>query len=221
MQRRRVTLPRPNLTRVDATRLTITAVYDWNEEREQVFTGASPETGDVNTVFGGYSYRARGDERPEHHVFVNLSRLRGDPSVAALYMQYSTGEDSFTLSPPSSPTEPEVALRVLALAQPRHLHCSVAFRLAGLEGSNLWFPLPVEVAGPKGAPQVFEIRGVRAAAYGERDAQTPDYTFTMDRLSGQDVNLDVSFDTSGSVDQTLLNRILTQARKIVDPLVGL
>jgi hypothetical protein len=83
---------------------------------------------------------------------------------------------------------------------------------------DLWFPLPVKMAG-RSDNDTYEIRGVRGAKVSESEEE-PEYLFNLDRPTSEEVTLSIDSEVNGPIDLANSRALFAQSVAISRELVG-
>jgi hypothetical protein len=219
MDRDRLKFPRLNLAGSSALSLVVFGAYESTGERLALLPErpsrspqSLPERGTVSlaqyTTRGAHraSYRIAAsshtdDEESEIHVTINYRK-----SDASARRRRSTGvsEEAFL----------EIAQ---AMGTPKEGRGLVLFQFDDCEPSQLWFPLPVSLAG-RSIMDTIEVRGVRGAKLSVEGGD-PDYEFILDRPTGKEVMLQVELKVEGPITAEAVQQTSRRASAIARELV--
>lgn len=195
----RLRFPRLNLARSGATYLTVFANYESNVERLALLPdrpNGSPEGRKEPAVFSLTRYKSRGavsasntiaamshsdDDAKEIHVSISYRRTAGG---ARSRRSVGVAEGGFL----------EI---VQAMGVPKEVGGLVMFQFDDRGPNQLWFPLPVSLAG-KLPDDVIEVRGVRGAKLGAQGAAA-EYEFILDRPEDEQVELQIELNLKGPI----------------------
>lgn len=210
--------PRLNLARVEAVQLIVFGTYESTEERRALLPerrhrapGTQPERG----IVGFAQYTTRGKHRASYQIAAtsHTDDDNDEIHVTISYRELDGGGSRRTVR-----GSEEAFLEIVqAMGTPREAHGLALFEFDRRAPNQLWFPLPVTLAG-RSPEDTIEVRGVRGAKLGSEGGD-PDYEFILDRPTGQEVLLRVELKIeepiTPEVVQTMSHRASVIARELV------
>jgi hypothetical protein len=216
----RLRFPRLNLARSGMTQLTIFGNYELNENRLGLLparSDASSKEQPERTMFNLTKYRSRGSFSAPHAIgaMSHSDNNSEEIHVSISYRQTAAG-GSLRGSVPVA--EGRFLNAVKAMGVPKEAGGLVLFEYRDREPGQLWFPLPVTLAG-KSAEEIIEIRGVRGAKLATEGADS-EYEFILDRPDNERVVLQIELNLQEPIDAETPRRLFDRAEIIARDLVA-
>lgn len=214
---------RLNLNADNITSLRVAATFSYTHDRadasERFPTLDLPP---FPLLMSTVSYRPRGGVRHAANLVVTAPPLSPANETIQVLLSYTTDTTEAEKEKPERNAhhrrESDLWAVVLDLGIPDDLTGNVEFNFPGHGGVDLWFPLPVSLAGSKEPEDVFEIRSVSGVKLSKTEPDDPGYRFTLSCPFGKDVSLRMSFDLEGMLHPSIVRTIQRRAVRLVPDL---
>lgn len=219
MDTSRLRFPRLSLARSGATHLAIFGTYASTEERLALLPERPKRTPEGRTglaVFSFPKYKTRGAASASY-IIAATSHSDDDSREIHVSISYRISPEGARSRRLVGVPEGELLEIVQALGAPDEVGGLVTFQFDNREPNQLWFPLPVSLAG-KSPEDVIEVRGVRGTKLGAQDAE-PEYEFILDRPEHERVILQIELNLEGTITAESVRLLFNRAEAIARELV--
>lgn len=213
----RLQFPRLNLARAGAVSFAISASYRITEERLALLTERAEsqiQERESSGVVSAARYKLAGGASP--YLISAISHVARELDEVHMTISYrEIPADTPRRRHPGVPERRFVDI-VGFLGTPSEVDCHALFEFGDRPPNELWFPLPVNLAGATFG-EAFEVRGVRAAKLAT-DSSEPEYQFILDRpLSNQVV---VQVDRPLRIEASIIPDTVRTAFQLVHDIAG-
>lgn len=218
---------RINLHSNNITELDVIATFPYTDDRVAALEGLPAlDLPQLPFFISTMPYRPRGGVRHVANLAVMVPPLsRSNETIQSketiqVLLSYATefSRDLFEAHHVNR-READLWAAVLNFGIPTDLTGTVQFSFPGRGGDDLWFPLPVSLAGSKEPEDVFEIRSVSGVKLSKAKPGDRGYRFTISCPFGKDVSLRMSFDFEGVLHPSIVRMVLRQAVRLAPDLV--
>lgn len=207
--------PRMDLPRFGMSELGMSVSLPWSESidlafgslvSEQVFRSGTlytlKGTSHIIVVVAGRQIADEVDDESQLHVQIRFFVVPDDVSVQV---------------PRSDRREAEFVSALAGVSERSTIECTIELVLDQVDVDALWFPLPTLVGERSDG---YEIRGVRAAKVSGGSDGDGDFSFTMDRPTGEAVFIDLRFLLDERITVETPRRVIDRGFMIAQQLVG-
>lgn len=220
MARNQPRFPRLNLARSGVKLFTVYGGYSVTEDRLALLSELTDKR--RSALFGprvvsSVRYTPRRGEAPTYSI-VAVSHVADDENEIHLSIAYREVDEGNPRPSTRRVSEADMLEMVYALGTPNDVDCVVLFEYKDRQPSQLWFPLPVLLAGTS-PEESFEVRGVRVAKLNSQNSDS-EFEFILDRPNPDQVVLQVFMNLGNSMEPEALRAALLQAEKISSDLVA-
>lgn len=211
--------PRLNLARLGAVHLVVYGTYENSEERRKLLperTRRSTTGRPERAILSVARYTTRGTLQASYQILAN-SHAHDEEDEIHFTIEYREHEGSPMRRPSNWESEQTFLSTIQEMGIPQDAAGRVLFRFVNREPNQLWFPLPVNLAG-NSPEDTIEIRGVRGAKL-SNGAGDPDYEFILDLPNDEEVLLSVELKIEEPITPTVVQATIRRASAIARELV--